>query len=117
MALTARCRVPVSSVVRVQRRALREAGVVDEHVDLAQLGEDAVHRVLLGDIADKGRYRPSHAAMQFGGEALERALVTSQDRDAVAGGGEADHHCTADPLAAAGDHHRTAQAGFSHATI
>ncbi len=50
--LTSKCARQLLSVVFVERRALGDAGVVDEHVDVADLRERRVDRVLVGDVAD-----------------------------------------------------------------
>src|SRR6202043_3994325 len=93
---------------RLRRPARRLPGIVDEDVDLAELGDD-----LVAGLADVGRFRYGAAdrgdlaagrpGLDPGLGLVEGSLVASQDRDVGARFGVFLGDCQAQTLAAAGD--------------
>ena len=92
----------------VHRDALDDAGVVDEDVDLADLGVNALHQGLdglfVGDVADIAGHVRDARLLVVGEAALEGGLVDVIENDVLrAGGDESLRDVEADAVGGAGD--------------
>ena len=98
------------ALIGAEGRGQHDAGVVDEDVGAAELVLDAVgrrdDRFAVGDVGLDG----DRAVAELVGQGLDAVGAASQQRDAVAVGGEGAGGCLADARGGAGDDRDAAHA-------
>jgi hypothetical protein len=105
---------------RFERHRARCSGIVDEHVDPAEIGDHLL--VGVGDVRGPGDVANVVANLEIIlGQPLPRRLqirwAPREDRDLGAGLGEPARHRDADPLAAAGDDGDAILHGYVHSFL
>jgi hypothetical protein len=105
---------------RFEGHRARCSGIVDEHVDPAEIGDH--HLVGAGDVRGPGDVADVVANLEaILGQQFPRRLqirrAPRKDRDLGAGLGESPRHCDADPLAAARDDGDAILHGYVHSFL